>query len=132
MKKNHPKPQLKSGSANDAELENRVFRGLLAEGYIVAETPDEVRATEPESTTDEHSVPPALNNSDAVLRRIQHRIASREAKTIPFPLPQETGVEEELCRAARHGSKLPREIKAKMEKNRRKADRKGGRDDAAK
>jgi len=118
MKKHHQPPQPDAGSRNP-ESESKIFRGLLSAGYIVPETPDEVRAAELDASQADIPLPSGLDDTDTVLRRIQARIANREEKTVPFPLPQETGVDEELSRAARHGRKLPPRIKAKMEKNRR-------------
>lgn len=123
MKKNRSQPKPKVDTA-DPEMERAVFRGLLAEGYIVPETPEELRTVEPEPDNLEVPLPASLNDPDAVLRRIQERIASRDTKTVPFPLPQEADVDEELSRAARHGRKLSPQIKTKMAKNRREEDRK--------
>lgn len=123
MKKHHQQSQPKAGSHNP-QSERRIFRGLLSEGYIVPETPDEVRATEADAPKSDIPLPSALDDSDTVLRRIQERIAKQEETTVPFPLPQESGVAEELSRAARHGRKLSPGTKAKMEKNRREKDRK--------
>jgi hypothetical protein len=123
MKKHHQPPQPDAGS-RDPQSESRIFRGLLSEGYIVPETPDEVRAAEADAPQADIPLPSGLNDPHTVLRRIQARIAKREEKTVPFPLPQESGVDEELSRAARHGRKLSPRIKAKMKKNRRDEDRK--------
>lgn len=118
MKKHHQPPQPDAGSRNP-ESESKIFRGLLSAGYIVPETLDEVCAAELDASQADIPLPSGLDDPDTVLRRIQARIAKREEKTVPFPLPQETGVDEELSRAARHGRKLSPRIKAKMEKNRR-------------
>lgn len=123
MKKHHQSPRPDAGSRNP-ESESRIFRGLLSEGYIVPETPDEVRAAEADAPQADIPLPSGLDDPSTVLRRIQARIAKREEKTVPFPLPQESGVDEELSRAARHGRKLSPRIKAKMEKNRRDEDSK--------
>ena len=130
MKKHHQSSQPDAGSRNP-ESESRIFRGLLSEGYIVPETPDEVRAAEADAPQADIPLPSGLDDPNTVLRRIRARIAKREEKTVPFPLPQETGVEEELSRAARHGRKLSPRVKAKMEKNRRDEDRKPEADGAA-
>jgi len=130
MKKHHQPPQPDAGSRNP-ESESRIFRGLLSEGYIIPETPDEVRAAEADAPPADIPLPSGLDNSNTVLQRIQARIAKREEKTVPFPLPQETAVDEELSRAARHGRKLSSRVKAKMEKNRRDEDRKPEADGAA-
>lgn len=120
MKKDSPQKT----DSSDASLEGTVFRGLLAEGHLLPETADELRVAEAHQAKSNASLPPALDDPDAVLRRIQERIAERDTKTVPFPLPQATGVDEELSRAARRGTKLHPHIKAKMKKNRREADRK--------
>lgn len=130
MKKHHQPPPPDAGSRNP-ESESRIFRGLLSAGYIVPETPDEVRAAELDAPQADIPLPSGLDDPNTVLRRIQARIAKREEKTVPFPLPQETGVDEELSRAARHGRKLSARIKAKMKKNRRDEDRKPEVDGAA-
>jgi hypothetical protein len=130
MKKHHQPPQPDAGSRHP-QSESRIFRGLLSEGYIVPETPDEVRTAEADAPQADIPLPSGLDDPDAALRRIQARIAKREEKTVPFPLPQESAVEEELSRAARHGRKLSTRVQAKMEKNRRDKDRKPEVDGAA-
>ena len=107
-------------------FEVQVFRGLLAEGYVIPQTAAEVRAAETGAVAPaSSSLPENLRDPDAVLRRIKERIAGKEGKTIPFPLPEESGVLEELEeleRAARHGNALPEAIEKKMAENRRTAD----------
>jgi hypothetical protein len=130
MKKRY-QPMHPGAGSHDPQSESKIFRNLLSEGYIVPETPDEVRAPEADASQADIPLPSGLDDPDAVLRRIQARIAKREEKTVPFPLPQESAVDEELSRAARHGRKLSTRVQAKMEKNRRDEDRKPKVDGAA-
>lgn len=130
MKNNKSQPKSKAES-NDPEFERTVYQSLLAEGYVVPESAEELRVAEGESPDTEVPLPAALDDPNTVLRRIQERVSGRDAPTIPFPLPQEPGVDEELSRAARHGSKLSPQVKSKMADNRRKEDRKREIDGAA-
>ncbi len=103
-------------------FEEQVFRGLLTEQMVIPETPDELRISEPNAAADPATLPENLRDPDAVLRRIKERITGKEGKTIPFPLPQEPDLTEELERAARNGGAIPAAIDAKMAANRRTAD----------
>ena len=102
-------------------FDEQVFRGLLAEGMVVPENPEELRICEASNTTPS-SLPENLRDPDTVLRRIKERIAGKERQAIPFPLPQEAELTEELERAARNGSAIPAAIDAKMAANRKIAD----------
>jgi hypothetical protein len=108
------------------ELELQVYEAFLARGWIIPQTEADVSRAEAQMAMEDcEELPTALRDPYAVLRRS----SEMKARVMSLHVAQDDNTPELLARAAREGKGIPKEIEARMKRDREAAEKKSANDE---